>query len=404
MFETLRTALSSLLANKTRSLLTMLGVVIGVGAVIAMVAVGNGASVQMQDLVSGLGSNLLILSPGAPRSGGVRQSGGARLTLSDVRAVTEECWSVLRAAPLVNLSAQLIYENQNWPTRVTGTTPSFFDVDNRSIYLGRLLDDEDERSAAKVCVIGQTVATQLFGLANPLGRSIRINKIPFEVVGVLAPKGGGSMGQDQDDTVVVPITTAQRRLVRSSLAESVHMALIQVRDVSMLEGGMAEIRALMRQRHRIGKGKDDDFEIWNMTQMVESLQQSAWVMSALLGAVASISLLVGGIGIMNIMLVSVTERTREIGIRMAIGARAGDIRLQFLLEALVLSLLGGALGILLGMAASWGVTEFLTWPTSVSPGAIALAAGFSGVVGVFFGLYPAWKASRLRPIDALRFE
>lgn len=404
MFETLRTALSSLLANKTRSLLTMLGVVIGVGAVIAMVAVGNGASVQMQDLVSGLGSNLLILSPGAPRSGGVRQSGGARLTLSDVRAVTEECWSVLRAAPLVNLSAQLIYENQNWPTRVTGTTPSFFDVDNRSIYLGRLLDDEDERSAAKVCVIGQTVATQLFGTTNPVGRIVRISKIPFEVVGVLAPKGGGSMGQDQDDTVVVPITTAQRRLVRSSLAESVHMALIQVRDVSMLEGGMAEIRALMRQRHRIGKGKDDDFEIWNMTQMVESLQQSAWVMSALLGAVASISLLVGGIGIMNIMLVSVTERTREIGIRMAIGARAGDIRLQFLLEALVLSLLGGVLGILLGMAASWGVTEFLTWPTAVSPGAIALAAGFSGVVGVFFGLYPAWKASRLRPIDALRFE
>ena len=344
MFETLRTALSSLLANKTRSLLTMLGVVIGVGAVIAMVAVGNGASVQMQDLVSGLGSNLLILSPGAPRSGGVRQSGGARLTLSDVRAVTEECWSVLRAAPLVNLSAQLIYENQNWPTRVTGTTPSYFDVDNRSIYLGRLLDDEDERSAAKVCVIGQTVATQLFGTTNPVGRIIRISKIPFEVVGVLAPKGGGSMGQDQDDTVVVPITTAQRRLVRSSLAESVHMALIQVRDVSMLEGGMAEIRALMRQRHRIGRGKDDDFEIWNMTQMVESLQQSTWVMSALLGAVASISLLVGGIGIMNIMLVSVTERTREIGIRMAIGARAGDIRLQFLLEALVLSLLGGVLG------------------------------------------------------------
>ena len=404
MFETLRTALSSLLANKTRSLLTMLGVVIGVGAVIAMVAVGNGASVQMQDLVSGLGSNLLILSPGAPRSGGVRQSSGARLTLSDVRAVTEECWSVLRAAPLVNLSSQLIYENQNWPSRVTGTTSSYFDVDNRSIYLGRLLDDEDERSASKVCVIGQTVATQLFGTTNPVGRIIRINKIPFEVVGVLAPKGGGSMGQDQDDTVVVPITTAQRRLVRSSLADSVHMALIQVRDVSMLEGGMAEIRALMRQRHRIGRGKDDDFEIWNMTQMVESLQQSTWVMSALLGAVASISLLVGGIGIMNIMLVSVTERTREIGIRMAIGARARDIRMQFLLEALVLSLLGGALGILLGMAASWGVTKFLTWPTSVSSGAIALAAGFSGFVGVFFGLYPAWKASRLRPIDALRFE
>ena len=404
MFETLRTALSSLLANKTRSLLTMLGVVIGVGAVIAMIAVGQGAATQMKDLVSGLGSNMLILRPGAPRSGGVRQSSGARLTLSDVEAIGEECWSVLRVAPMVSVSTQLIYENQNWPSSVTGTTPPYFAISNLNIRSGRLLDDEDDRSAAKVCVIGQTVAKELFGTTNPVGKSIRINKIPFEVVGVLAPKGGASMGRDQDDTVVVPISTAQRRLVRSALADSVHMAFIQVQDVSMLEGGMAEIRALMRQRHRLGKGKEDDFDIWNMTQMVESLQQSTWVMSALLGAVASISLLVGGIGIMNIMLVSVTERTREIGIRMAIGARARDIRIQFLLEALVLSLLGGLLGILLGAAASWGVTKFLTWPTSVSPAAVALAAGFSGFVGIFFGLYPAWKASCASPIEALRYE
>ncbi|MDR1621510.1 MAG: ABC transporter permease [Synergistaceae bacterium] len=406
MFETIRTAVSSLWANKMRSMLTMLGVVIGVGAVIAMVAIGNGASRQMEGVIAGMGVNMIVLRPGAPNAGGVRQSAGSggTLTLDDVRAIEEECWSIKNVAPQVNTSSQLIFENRNWPSQVIGTTPGFFDIREFQVQNGRLLDKEDERGAAKTAVIGETVARELFGNLDPVGRSIRIKNIPFEVVGVLAPKGQSAMGQDQDDTVIVPITTAQRRLVRSAFANSVNMAFVQAKDVSMMESAITEMRALLRQRHRLPLGKEDDFDLRNMTQMLDSMAQTTRVMSLLLGSVASISLLVGGIGIMNIMLVSVTERTREIGIRMAIGARAGDIRTQFLLEALLLSLAGGAVGILLGFAASLGVTEFLKWPTSVSGGAIALAAGFSCFVGIFFGLYPAWKASLLRPIDALRFE
>ncbi|MDR2136766.1 MAG: ABC transporter permease [Synergistaceae bacterium] len=406
MFETIRTAVSSLWANKMRSILTMLGVVIGVGAVIAMIAIGNGASAQMEGVISSMGANMIVLRPGAPRTGGVRQSvgSGGTLTLDDVRAVEEECWSIRNVAPQVNTSSQLIFENRNWPCQVVGTTPGFFDIREFQVQNGRLLDKEDERGAAKVAVVGETVARELFGKANPIGRSIRIKNIPFEVVGVLAPKGQSAMGQDQDDTVIVPITTAQRRLVRGSFAGSVNMAYVQAKDISMMDSAITEVRALLRQRHRLSSDKEDDFDLRNMTQMMDSMAQTTRVMSLLLGSVASISLLVGGIGIMNIMLVSVTERTREIGIRMAIGARAGDIRTQFLLEALILSLTGGAAGILLGFFASLGVTEFLKWPTSVSGGAIALAAGFSCFVGIFFGLYPAWKASLLRPIDALRFE
>jgi len=406
MSELLRSAVSSLWANKTRSILTMLGVVIGVAAVIAMVAIGNGASNQMNDLMSGLGTNMIFIRPGAASSGGVRQSAGsgASLTLADIKAIDEECWTIEAVAPQVSTSAQLIYENRNWQTSVTGSTPGYFTVQARTIHSGRLLDDEDERAALKVCVIGTEVAAELFGTDDPIGQMIRVKKIPFEVVGVLAPKGQSAMGQNQDDIVVVPITTAQRRLVRSQIAGSINAAFVQVRDASMMDGAISEMRALLRQRHRLEGGKEDDFQLNNMTQMIESMQQSTKVMTMLLGAVASISLVVGGIGIMNIMLVSVTERTREIGIRMAIGARILDIRLQFLLEALLLSMLGGFIGILLGAGASFCVTRFLNWPTSVSGGAVALAAGFSCFVGIFFGLYPAWKASLLRPIDALRFD
>jgi putative ABC transport system permease protein len=383
----------------------MLGVIIGVGAVIAMVAIGRGAALQMEGLISGMGSNMIILTSGARHSGGVRQAGSsAPLTLSDAAAIRDECWSVGEVAPQVSVGTQLIRENRNWPSQVTGTTAGFFRIRDFSARLGRLLDDEDERSAAKVCVIGQTVAAELFGTDDPIGDSIRINRIPFEVVGVLAAKGQSTVGQDQDNTVIVPITTAQRRLVRSALSGSVSMIFIQAGDAGMMDSVMTEVRGLMRQRRRLEGEREDDFDLRNMTQMLESLAQSTRVMSILLGSVASISLLVGGIGIMNIMLVSVTERTREIGIRMAIGARARDIRTQFLLEALLLSLTGGFLGILLGFGASKGMSSFLQWPTSVSPSAVALAAGFSAFVGVFFGFYPAWKASLLRPIDALRFD
>ncbi|MDR1136898.1 MAG: ABC transporter permease [Synergistaceae bacterium] len=406
MFEVFRTAILSLWANKTRSLLTMLGVVIGVGAVIAMVALGNGASGEMSKVISDMGVNLIMVFPGTPNSRGVRMSAGsgARLTLSDIKAIEDECWSIQAIAPQVMTSSQIIFENRNWATSVTGTTAGFFSVREYHAEKGRLLDDEDERAASKVAVLGSTLARELFDGDDPIGQSIRIRNIPFEVVGILASKGQSAMGSDQDDIVVVPITTAQRRLVRSSFADSINMAFVQAKDVSMIESAMSEITGLLRQRHRIALDGDDDFTLGNMTDMMNSLAQSVRVMTMLLGSVASISLIVGGIGIMNIMLVSVTERTREIGIRMAIGASAFDIRIQFLLEAMLLSLSGGIIGIMLGYGASFGVSHLLKWPTFVSGGAVALAAGFACFIGVFFGFYPAWKASSLRPIDALRFE
>jgi putative ABC transport system permease protein len=406
MFELLRTAISSLWANKTRSLLTMLGVVIGVGAVIAMVAVGNGASGEVTGLISDMGVNMIMLFPGTPNSGGVRMSAGsgARLTMSDIQAIKEECWSIQAIAPQVMAGSQIIFENRNWASSVTGTTADFFGIRNYHAENGRLLDDEDERSAAKVAVLGSTLAKELFGGMDPVGQVIRIRNIPFEVVGTLSSKGKSAMGSDQDDMVVIPITTAQRRLVRSSFAESINMAFVQVKDVSMMDSAMSEIRGLLRQRHRISSDGDDDFTLGNMNDMIESLTSATRAMTLLLGSVASISLIVGGIGIMNIMLVSVTERTREIGVRMAIGASAFDIRIQFLLEAMLLSLAGGIIGILLGCGASAVVSHVLKWPASVSGGTVALAAGFSCFIGVFFGFYPALKASSLRPIDALRFD
>ncbi|MCL2768090.1 MAG: ABC transporter permease [Synergistaceae bacterium] len=408
MFETFKTAMLSLLANKSRSMLTMLGVLIGVAAVITMIAVGTGASRQMESIMSGIGSNVIMLMPGSNRQGGIQLGSGSgrQITYADAMAIKNECPSVLEVSPMVSSFTQVVLGNQNWATQTQGVTTGAFSVNVWNIAEGSFFSEADVRGATKVCLLGSTVATNLMGEGNEagaIGQSIRINKVPFEVVGVLAPKGA-QFGNDQDDVVMVPITTAMRRLVRSQIADQVRNVSIQVINADSVTAAMNEVTALMRQRRGTAEGRDDEFTIRNLAQMIESARQSSQVMALLLGAVASVSLLVGGIGIMNIMLVSVTERTREIGIRMAIGARRGDIRFQFLLEAMILSLLGGAIGILSGFGISQAITKFLGWQTEVSIYSIIISAGFSGIVGIFFGFYPAWKASLLRPIDALRAD
>ena len=407
MFEIIRTALRSLLGNRTRSILTMLGIIIGVGAVITMVAIGRGAAEQVEGFVAGFGANLFIVMPAPPNSTGARGAAGsgATLTLEDSNAIASESFSIACVAPMANGSAQIIYGNNNWSTSITGSTPDILPVRNLEIAQGACFSDADVRSAAKVCVLGPTVAKELFGYADPIDANIRIRNIPFRVVGVTKAKGANSFGQDQDDVVFVPITTAQRRLVRfGTRVDSVRSINVQAKDRESLEAAQSEVRAILRQRHRLTEGMEDDFNIRDLTQALENAASSAEVMSILLGAVASISLLVGGIGIMNIMLVSVSERTREIGIRMAVGARPSNVRVQFLTEAVVLSLLGGAIGIMGGVGISKAVTRFLSWPTTISAESILIAVGFSAGVGVFFGFWPAWKASNLDPIVALRTE
>ncbi|MDR1730574.1 MAG: ABC transporter permease [Synergistaceae bacterium] len=406
MSEIFKTALQSLLANKTRSALTMLGIIIGVGAVITMVAVGSGAAMRIDRYIAGVGSNLLIVFPGAARTGGSRQAAGsaATLTLADVEVLRNEGIFISEAVPEIYGGTQLVYGNSNWNTTTLGGTPGILDVREWRVAAGDSFSDSDVRAASKVCLLGDTVARNLFGDEEPVGKTVRIRKVPFRVAGVLAPKGPNPWGGDQDDLVIVPITTAQRRLFRTTIPGAVRRLTLQAADRESLSAMQDEVRAILRQRHRLPEGVDDDFVIRDMTQILENVAASTRIMGLLLGVVASISLVVGGIGIMNIMLVSVTERTREIGIRMAVGARPLDVRLQFLAEAVTLSALGGGVGILGGVAASQVVTKILEWPTVISPEAILTAVGFSAMVGVFFGFWPAWKASSLNPIDALRYE
>ena len=405
--EVFKTALRSLLSNRTRSLLTMLGIIIGVGAVITMVAIGQGAAHQVESYVAGFGSNLLIVMPAPPNSTGARGAAGSgdSLTLEDSNALASDTFSVARTAPEVSTSAQVIYGNSNWNTSITGSTPDILQVRNWEMASGAMFTEQDVRSAAKVCVIGQTVAKELFGYSDPIDATIRIKSIPFRIVGMTTKKGANSWGQDQDDFILVPVTTAQRRLVRfGSKVNSVRRINVQARDKNSLTSAENEIISLLRQRHRLTEGVENDFQIRNLTEVQENMTSTANVMSLLLGAVASISLLVGGIGIMNIMLVSVSERTREIGIRMAVGARPSNVRVQFLTEAIVLSFLGGAIGIAGGFGVSKLVANVFNWPAIVSGKSVILAAGFSAFVGVLFGFWPAWKASNLDPIDALRTE
>ncbi len=405
--QVFKTAVLSLLSNRTRSLLTMLGIIIGVGAVITMVAVGNGASHQVESFLSGFGSNLLIVMPLPPNSTGARGAAGTgdTLTLNDCYALAQETFSVARTAPEVNASAQVIYGNNNWNTSITGSTPDILSARNWSVAYGSMFTEQDVRSNAKVCIIGQTVARELFGYADPIDAVIRIRAIPFRIVGVTAKKGANSWGQDQDDFVLIPITTAQKRLSRSGArADTVRRINVQAKDKNSLHNAKSEIIAILRQRHRLSDGVPDDFQIRDLAEVQASMTSTANVMSLLLGAVASISLVVGGIGIMNIMLVSVSERTREIGIRMAIGARPSNVRVQFLTEAILLSFLGGAIGIISGAGISRLIAQIFSWPASISINSVIIAAGFSAFIGIVFGFWPAWKASNLNPIDALRTD
>ena len=406
MLETLRTAVRSLLSNRIRSALTMLGIIIGVAAVITMVAIGAGASRNIQQFISGVGSNILIVMPGAPSAGGVRQQAGSgsTLTLQDAQAIEKESYALKGVAPEIFSRTQLVYGNMNWSTQVTGSTPSIFPIREWRISKGRFFQEGEAKSGAKVVVLGATVARNLFGEEDPVGKTVRIRNVPMEVLGVLAAKGQTPWGQDQDDGAFVPFETAQRRLFRRAIANSVQRVTVAAVDGDSVAEAERDIRAILRQRHKLGETEENDFDVRNMAEMLDAAAQSTRVMSLLLGAVASVSLLVWGIGIMNIMLVSVTERTREIGIRMAIGARASDIRTQFLMEALLLSISGGIIGIALGISASMLITGFLGWATVVSPGSVVLAFGFSVFVGIFFGFYPAWKASLLNPIESLRYE
>ncbi len=404
--STFKISFRALWVNKMRSALTMLGIIIGVGAVIAMLAIGTGASNQIQQQISSLGSNLLMVVPGATSSGGVRMGSGTQstLTLADAYAVLKECSSVSDIAPVLSGVAQIVYGNQNWSTGVTGTTPGMLTVRDWKLSAGRAFTEQDVKSATKVCLLGQTVVDKLFGGLDPVGQIVRIKKIPFTVIGILETKGQDPRGQDQDDAIYVPVTTAQKKLFGTAFPGMIRMIMVKAKSPDDLDPAERQINELLRQRHRIGQKQDNDFTVRNLTQMLQAAEASSKVMTMLLGAIASVSLLVGGIGIMNIMLVSVTERTREIGIRMAVGAKTWDIRLQFIIEALTLSFIGGVIGIIAGISTSQIIAELAGWTTLVSPLSILLAFGFSGLVGISFGFYPAYKASLLDPIEALRYE
>jgi putative ABC transport system permease protein len=405
MLAMLSEAWMAMWANRLRTILTMLGMVIGVAAVILMLAVGQGAQQQVKESIASMGSNLFIILSGSTTSGGMRMGGGAAptLTIDDAQSIAE-LPLVLAAAPSSPGTAQLVYGPNNWSTQVIGTTPNYLTVRDWRLASGMPFTDSDIRSATRVALLGQTVAQNLFGDEDPLDKTIRIKNSPYLVLGVLAAKGQSLDGRDQDDTVLVPVTTAQRKLFGTQFAGTVRFIMAQAESSEAMPGVERSINQLLRQRHRIREGAENDFSVRNLTAMANTAAETAKVMSLMLGAIASISLLVGGIGIMNIMLVSVTERTREIGIRMAIGARGKDILLQFLLEAIIISVIGCLIGVLLGVGGAYAVSGVTGMAVVVTMSSIVTAFMVAAIVGIFFGWYPARKASLLRPIDALRYQ
>ncbi len=401
--ESIKMALDGMVSNKLRTFLTLLGIIIGVGAVIAMVSLGFGVKEDIKSNISRLGSNLLIVSSGGRTATGARIAAGegARLTFEDMQAIYKQVDDIANITASVNSSYQLVVGSQNWTARVEGTTPSNFTIQSYEIDDGRIFSEADLNSRARVCVIGKTVADNLFAGENPVGNVMRINKAPFQIIGTMKSKGQSGMGQDQDDIVFIPLTTAQSRMMGITYVQRI---TIQAADENVINDVQAGVEQVLRQRHKIKEGDYDDFTIGNMAAIMDTMMETANTITMLLGCIAAISLLVGGIGIMNIMLVSVTERTREIGIRKALGATYDNILLQFLIEAMVIGIVGGFFGVVLGVGASFAISHFAGWTTVISVWAIGIAVVFSVGIGLFFGIYPARKAALLDPIDALRYE
>ena len=406
-FNTLRVALRAILRNKLRAFLTTLGIVIGVGAVIAMMAIGAGAKAQVEQAFAAMGTNILIILPGSTSSSGVKGGYGSMPTLTwdDLAAIRSEIATVKRAAPSLRSNMPVVSEDQNWTTGVTGTSPEYFDIRNWPIALGASFAQSDVDGGSKVIVLGQTVVDKIYGpSANPVGQMVRVGSTPFVIIGVAAKKGQSATGQDYDDAAFIPFTTFAQK-VQGGLGKFLQgQIMVEAASSDSTARAQKDITALLRDRHHVAPGDDDDFSIRNLSEIADARQQGTQTMTLLLASVAAVSLLVGGIGIMNIMLVSVTERTREIGIRMAVGAEPHHILTQFLIEALSLSIAGGLIGVAFGVGTATWLAQRFHWPVLIQPDVIAVSVGFSGLVGIVFGIYPARKASQLDPIDALRFE
>ncbi len=403
-FSLFKIALLALKRNKFRAFLTMLGVIIGVASVIAMLAIGQGSKESIQQQISNMGSNMLFVRPGSINSRGVRLSASEAqsLTLADSRAILRDCPAVAMVSPQVQGSGQAIAGARNWPTSIHGVNPDYLEIRKISIVHGSSFSAKDVNSSAKVCLLGQTVVNNLFGPdAEPVGQLIRFNRIPFKVIGVLSEKGESTFGRDQDDIILAPYTTVMKRILAISHLQRIY---ISAQSEDLVEQAAVEVSATLRREHKLPEDRDDDFNIRTQQELVTTFSATSEILTVLLASIAAISLLVGGIGIMNIMYVSVTERTREIGLRMAVGGKGRHILLQFLMESILLSVSGGLLGIGLGIGCSRLVASFLAWPISITSESIALAFAFCSAIGIFFGWYPAQKAASLDPIDALRFE